>query len=59
MTLGRCFNEQLSSKTAGVREDVNGASPCADGAPGGRNAAMVPDSRSPLFNAAKEVDLGS
>src|SRR5438067_5407756 len=32
VTLGRCFNEQLSSKTAGAAR-LNGCMPCADGAP--------------------------
>jgi hypothetical protein len=51
MTLGCCFSEQLSSKTAGARKGLI-VVPCADGAPGegmkqwfliqGRRAAETP-----------------
>src|SRR5205814_8781918 len=62
-TLGRCFNEQLSSKTAGVRKDINGhrglrCAPRADGAPGeGMQQRFLIQGRR-FLNAAKEVDLG-
>src|SRR5438067_6872803 len=47
VTLGRRIARQLS-KTAGVRKDVNGASPCADGVAKRTECSKVPDSRSPV-----------
>src|SRR5205085_7051469 len=59
MTLGRRSNERQLSKTAGVRKDINGSSPCADGAPGeGMQQGFLIQGRR-FCNVAKEVDLGS
>jgi len=53
MTLGRRSKGRQLSKTVGVREDVNGALPYADGVPGEGSARFLIQGRH-FINEAKE-----